>query len=81
MSLWEIRPAAALHVCAVIAEQRLPAALRDRPACVHEPHRGAVVFTGGNGGTQPPDLTPVLMPKVPSGRPSTGSRPDGSHLG
>lgn len=81
MSPREIRPAAALHACAVIAEQRLPAALRDRPAFVHEPHRGAVVFTGGDWGTQMPDLTPVPTPKVPSGRPSTGSRPDGSHRG
>ncbi|WP_406728282.1 hypothetical protein WJ438_31800 [Streptomyces sp. GD-15H] len=43
-------PAAALHACAVIAEQRLPRALRGRPAFVDGPHRGAVVFTGEAGG-------------------------------
>ncbi|MFD6323594.1 hypothetical protein ACFWOL_12180 [Streptomyces sp. NPDC058442] len=49
MSPREIRPSAALHAYAVTAEQRHPAALRDRPAFVHEPHRGAVVFTGETG--------------------------------
>ncbi|MGY3200771.1 branched-chain amino acid transport system ATP-binding protein [Streptomyces sp. TE5632] len=66
--------AAALHACVVIAEQRLPSALRDRPAFVYELHRGAVVFAGEAGGIRPPDLTP----EAPSGRPRTGGRPDGA---
>ncbi|MET9765022.1 ATP-binding cassette domain-containing protein [Streptomyces sp. NPDC006372] len=36
----------ALGACVVIAEQRLPAALRDRHALVYELRRGAVVFAG-----------------------------------
>jgi branched-chain amino acid transport system ATP-binding protein len=36
----------ALDACVVVAEQRLPPALRDRPALVYELRRGAVVFAG-----------------------------------
>ncbi|MFJ8594468.1 ABC transporter ATP-binding protein [Streptomyces sp. NPDC093598] len=39
----------ALDACVVIAEQRLPLALRDRPAIVYELRRGAVVFAGEAG--------------------------------
>ncbi|MFD8739811.1 ABC transporter ATP-binding protein [Streptomyces sp. NPDC059618] len=44
----------ALDVCVVIAEQRLPPALRGRPGrttYVHELRRGAVVFSGEGGET------------------------------
>ncbi|MFI8168296.1 ABC transporter ATP-binding protein [Streptomyces sp. NPDC085931] len=40
---------AGLRACVVIAEQRLPPALRDRPALVYELRRGAVVFAGEAG--------------------------------
>jgi branched-chain amino acid transport system ATP-binding protein len=40
---------AALRACVVIAEQRLPPALRDRPALVYELRRGTVVFAGETG--------------------------------
>lgn len=40
---------ASLPGCVVVAEQRLPAALRDRPAFVYELRRGAVVFSGEAG--------------------------------
>lgn len=46
---YEPLAAAGLHACAVIAEQRLPPALRGRPTSVHELHRGAVVFAGEAG--------------------------------
>ncbi|WP_435284481.1 ABC transporter ATP-binding protein [Streptomyces koelreuteriae] len=36
----------ALDACVVIAEQRLPPDLRDRPAIVYELRRGSVVFAG-----------------------------------
>lgn len=36
----------ALDACVVMAEQRLPPALRDRPVLVYELRRGAVVFAG-----------------------------------
>ncbi|MFF5520269.1 ATP-binding cassette domain-containing protein [Streptomyces coeruleorubidus] len=36
----------ALDACVVVAEQRLPPALRDRPVLVYELRRGAVVFAG-----------------------------------
>ncbi|QWB26558.1 MULTISPECIES: ABC transporter ATP-binding protein [Streptomyces] len=36
----------ALDACVVIAEQRLPPGLRDRPAIVYELRRGSVVFAG-----------------------------------
>ncbi|MEU6178687.1 ATP-binding cassette domain-containing protein [Streptomyces coeruleorubidus] len=36
----------ALDACVVVAEQRLPPALRDRPLLVYELRRGAVVFAG-----------------------------------
>ncbi|MCK8436316.1 ATP-binding cassette domain-containing protein [Streptomyces sp. D2-8] len=39
----------ALDACVVIAEQRLPPALRDRRAIVYELRRGAVVFAGEAG--------------------------------
>ncbi|MFF5368489.1 ATP-binding cassette domain-containing protein [Streptomyces sp. NPDC013187] len=39
----------ALDACVVIAEQRLPPALRERPAVVYELRRGAVVFAGEAG--------------------------------
>ncbi|MGI5424846.1 ATP-binding cassette domain-containing protein [Streptomyces sp. CA-179760] len=39
----------ALDACVVIAEQRLPPALRDRPALVYELRRGSVVFAGEAG--------------------------------
>ncbi|MET9686141.1 ATP-binding cassette domain-containing protein [Streptomyces coeruleorubidus] len=35
-----------LDACVVVAEQRLPPALRDRPVLVYELRRGAVVFAG-----------------------------------
>jgi branched-chain amino acid transport system ATP-binding protein len=35
-----------LHACVVVAEQRLPPALRGRAAFVYELRRGAVVFSG-----------------------------------
>ncbi|WP_282701525.1 ATP-binding cassette domain-containing protein [Streptomyces sp. CC219B] len=37
---------AASEACVVVAEQRLPPVLRDRPALVYELRRGAVVFSG-----------------------------------
>ncbi|GAA2259091.1 ABC transporter ATP-binding protein [Streptomyces indiaensis] len=40
---------AALDACVVLAEQRLPPALRGRPALVYELRRGAVVFAGEAG--------------------------------
>ncbi|MFB7935087.1 ABC transporter ATP-binding protein [Streptomyces sp. NPDC056039] len=40
---------AALDSCVVIAEQRLPPDLRDRPAIVYELRRGSVVFAGEAG--------------------------------
>ncbi|WP_309061262.1 ATP-binding cassette domain-containing protein [Streptomyces sp.] len=40
---------AALDACVVVAEQRLPPALRGRPAVVYELRRGAVVFAGEAG--------------------------------
>ncbi|NJP52543.1 ATP-binding cassette domain-containing protein [Streptomyces sp. SBST2-5] len=40
---------ASLDACVVLAEQRLPPALRDRPAFVYELRRGAVVFAGEAG--------------------------------
>ncbi|MER5836944.1 ATP-binding cassette domain-containing protein [Streptomyces sp. NPDC002130] len=40
---------AGLDACVVIAEQRLPPALRERPAVVYELRRGAVVFAGEAG--------------------------------
>ncbi|CAL9412523.1 High-affinity branched-chain amino acid transport ATP-binding protein LivF [Streptomyces sp. enrichment culture] len=40
---------AALDACVVVAEQRLPPALRGRPALVYELRRGAVVFAGEAG--------------------------------
>lgn len=40
---------AALDACVVVAEQRLPSALRDRSAVVYELRRGAVVFAGEAG--------------------------------
>ncbi|GGS70120.1 ATP-binding cassette domain-containing protein [Streptomyces violaceus] len=39
----------ALDACVVIAEQRLPPDLRDRPALVYELRRGSVVFAGEAG--------------------------------
>ncbi|MFJ2928189.1 ATP-binding cassette domain-containing protein [Streptomyces massasporeus] len=39
----------ALDACVVVAEQRLPPALRGRPAIVYELRRGAVVFAGEAG--------------------------------
>ncbi|MFI6809470.1 ATP-binding cassette domain-containing protein [Streptomyces luteogriseus] len=39
----------ALDACVVLAEQRLPPALRGRPAIVYELRRGAVVFAGEAG--------------------------------
>jgi branched-chain amino acid transport system ATP-binding protein len=39
----------ALDACVVIAEQRLPPALRERPALVYELRRGSVVFAGEAG--------------------------------
>ncbi|MFE1247772.1 ABC transporter ATP-binding protein [Streptomyces sp. NPDC058741] len=39
----------ALDACVVVAEQRLPPALRDRPAVVYELRRGSVVFAGESG--------------------------------
>ncbi|GAP47606.1 ATP-binding cassette domain-containing protein [Streptomyces azureus] len=36
----------ALDACVVVAEQRLPPALRDRPVLVYELRRGVVVFAG-----------------------------------
>ncbi|MDQ1020713.1 ATP-binding cassette domain-containing protein [Streptomyces afghaniensis] len=36
----------ALDACVVVAEQRLPPALRERPALVYELRRGTVVFAG-----------------------------------
>ncbi|MFF7313579.1 ATP-binding cassette domain-containing protein [Streptomyces sp. NPDC008137] len=39
----------ALGACVVIAEQRLPPGLRDRPALVYELRRGSVVFAGEAG--------------------------------
>ncbi|MFC9685844.1 ATP-binding cassette domain-containing protein [Streptomyces sp. NPDC056948] len=39
----------ALDACVVIAEQRLPPDLRDRPALVYELRRGSVVFAGETG--------------------------------
>ncbi|MFI6854897.1 ATP-binding cassette domain-containing protein [Streptomyces sp. NPDC050416] len=39
----------ALDACVVIAEQRLPPALRERPAIVYELRRGTVVFAGEAG--------------------------------
>ncbi|MFI6373290.1 ABC transporter ATP-binding protein [Streptomyces sp. NPDC050546] len=39
----------ALDACVVMAEQRLPPDLRDRPALVYELRRGAVVFAGEAG--------------------------------
>ncbi|NEE14403.1 ATP-binding cassette domain-containing protein [Streptomyces sp. SID7499] len=38
-----------LDACVVVAEQRLPPALRGRPAIVYELRRGAVVFAGEAG--------------------------------
>ncbi|MET9394968.1 ATP-binding cassette domain-containing protein [Streptomyces sp. NPDC006624] len=38
-----------LDACVVVAEQRLPPALRERPALVYELRRGAVVFAGESG--------------------------------
>ncbi|MEU2270656.1 ATP-binding cassette domain-containing protein [Streptomyces olindensis] len=38
-----------LDACVVVAEQRLPPALRDRPVLVYELRRGAVVFAGEAG--------------------------------
>jgi branched-chain amino acid transport system ATP-binding protein len=35
-----------LDACVVVAEQRLPPALRDRSAIVYELRRGTVVFAG-----------------------------------
>jgi branched-chain amino acid transport system ATP-binding protein len=40
---------ASLDACVVIAEQRLPPALRDRRAFVYELRRGTVVFGGEAG--------------------------------
>ncbi|MCX4760927.1 ATP-binding cassette domain-containing protein [Streptomyces sp. NBC_01275] len=40
---------ASLDACVVVAEQRLPPALRGRRAFVHELRRGAVVFSGEAG--------------------------------
>ncbi|MEV8089706.1 ATP-binding cassette domain-containing protein [Streptomyces nigra] len=37
---------AGLDACVVVAEQRLPPALRERAAAVHELRRGTVVFSG-----------------------------------
>ncbi|MEU9736347.1 ATP-binding cassette domain-containing protein [Streptomyces sp. NPDC048002] len=37
---------AGLDACVVLAEQRLPPVLRDRPALVYELRRGSVVFAG-----------------------------------
>ncbi|MFE7892504.1 ATP-binding cassette domain-containing protein [Streptomyces sp. NPDC057412] len=37
---------AGLDACVIVAEQRLPPALRERAAIVHELRRGAVVFSG-----------------------------------
>lgn len=37
---------AGLDACVIVAEQRLPPVLRDRPALVYELRRGAVVFSG-----------------------------------
>jgi branched-chain amino acid transport system ATP-binding protein len=39
----------ALDACVVIAEQRLPPVVRDRPAIVYELRRGTVVFAGETG--------------------------------
>ncbi|WP_086559377.1 ATP-binding cassette domain-containing protein [Streptomyces africanus] len=39
----------ALDACVVVAEQRLPPALRERPAIVYELRRGTVVFAGEAG--------------------------------
>jgi branched-chain amino acid transport system ATP-binding protein len=39
----------ALDACVMVAEQRLPPALRERPAIVYELRRGAVVFAGEEG--------------------------------
>ncbi|MFI2433989.1 ATP-binding cassette domain-containing protein [Streptomyces sp. NPDC018693] len=40
---------ASLDACVVVAEQRLPPALRGRPGFVYELRRGAVVFSGETG--------------------------------
>ncbi|MBG0856439.1 ATP-binding cassette domain-containing protein [Streptomyces spinoverrucosus] len=57
---------AALDACVVVAEQRMPPALRGRPALVYELSRGAVVFGGeagelltGEAGGRTPRACPV----------------------
>ncbi|CAL9607284.1 ATP-binding cassette domain-containing protein [Streptomyces sp. Tu 3180] len=49
---------AALDACVVVAEQRLPPALRGRPAVVYELRRGAVVFAGEAGELDRPGGSP-----------------------
>lgn len=64
---------AALDACVVVAEQRLPPALRDRPALVYELRRGAVVF-GGEAGEL---LRREAAGRASRGRPAHGPHPPG----
>jgi branched-chain amino acid transport system ATP-binding protein len=60
-----------LDACVVVAEQRLPPGLHDKPAIVYELRRGAVVFSGEAAEAATPD------PSEPEG-PTGPTRPEGS---
>ncbi|MCH0573507.1 ATP-binding cassette domain-containing protein, partial [Streptomyces sp. MUM 136J] len=59
---------ASLDACVIVAEQRMPPALRGRPAFVHELRRGSVVFSGEAGELERRRAVAGGTPPRPGGR-------------
>jgi branched-chain amino acid transport system ATP-binding protein len=68
---------AGLDACVVVAEQRLPAALRGGPGFVYELRRGAVVFSGEPAEWERREAAGRTPPGPGRARPGRGPSPSG----